>query len=179
MAIVIKSSRITGIHRTKISSHEEVTLLVERDDSVQHIDPQCMKVMFPMFVEHHLRDEIVWPKNPAHKRFQDQRVRDCIGKKVGNVPANLAGLFRRILASNKVSKITSHSMGMKPQPSRRPPTKSKFRKGRGGEKDRRGGGLVLACSYQLHLSDEKYRSSVLNEVGVFIEGDDGDEELDI
>lgn len=107
MAVVtIKSSSVTGIHRTKVSSHEDVTLLVHEDNSIPHIDPQCMKVMFPMHVDAQLREEIVWPKNPKNKRYHDQRVRDCLGKKVGNVPANLAGLFRRLLSSNQVSEIT-------------------------------------------------------------------------
>ena len=106
MAIVIKSSCITGIHRTMVASHEDISLQVEKDDTIPHIDPQCMRVMFPMTVDPGLRNEITWPKNPDHRRYQDQQVRDCIGKKVGNVPANLAGLFRRLLTTNKVSRIT-------------------------------------------------------------------------
>ena len=95
--IVIKYSTITGIHRTKVSSCEEVTLMVVRDDSIPHIDKDCMKVMFPETVANVLLDNVTWPKNPQHKRYRDQKVRDCLGKKVGNVPANLARFFRLCL----------------------------------------------------------------------------------
>ena len=105
--IVIKFSTIRGIHRTKVSSCEEVTLLVERDDSIPHIDKDCMKVMFPAAVPMHLLDNVTWPKNPDHKRYTDQRVRDCMGKKVGNVPANLARFFRRcLLHASTLTRIT-------------------------------------------------------------------------
>lgn len=95
--IVIQFSTITGIHRTKVSSCEEVTLLVEKDDSIPHIDKECMKVIFPDQVPNELLDNVTWPKNPKNKRLTDQLVRDCLGKKVGNVPANLAHFFRKCL----------------------------------------------------------------------------------
>ena len=45
-------------------------------------------------------------------------------KKVGNVPANLAGFFRKcLLHSNYISNITCVSTGLKPRPSVRPRTK--------------------------------------------------------
>lgn len=104
--VVIRSS-ITGIHRTKVSSHKDITLAVERDDSVHHIDPQCMKVMFPDTVPDELKNEITWPKNLDHNRKENQLVKDCLGKKVGNVPANLAGFFRKLInLSTYVTQIT-------------------------------------------------------------------------
>ena len=48
--VVIKCSTVTGIHRTNVSSCEEVTLLVLKDNSIPHIDPDCMKVVFPTTV---------------------------------------------------------------------------------------------------------------------------------
>ena len=45
--IKIKNSIVTGIHRTKVASHEDIALNVEKDDTIQHIDPDCMKVVFP------------------------------------------------------------------------------------------------------------------------------------
>ena len=44
--VVIRSSTITGIHRTKVSSCEEIVLSVVKDDSIPGIDPYCMKVVF-------------------------------------------------------------------------------------------------------------------------------------
>ena len=66
---------------------------------------------------------------------------------------------------------------MKPQPSRRPTTQSKFQKGRPGEKDKRGGGLMLACCYQLHVTETDYLS-VVRDVQAFLDEDVGEEELD-
>ena len=103
--IVIKST-ITGIHKTKISSHEDVNMRVEEYNGIPDIDPDCMRVMFPSNVDAALLDEVVWLKNPQHKRFRDLKVRQCLGKEVGNVPANVAGLFRRLLQEKKVSSIT-------------------------------------------------------------------------
>ena len=36
-------------------------------------------------------------KKPHHKPYQDQLVKDFLGNKVGNVPANLAGFFRNCI----------------------------------------------------------------------------------
>ena len=69
--IVIQFSTITGIHCTNVSSCEEVTLLVEKDDSIPHIDKECMKVMFPHDVPSELLDNVTWPKNPKNKRWTD------------------------------------------------------------------------------------------------------------
>ena len=47
MSITIRNSVVTGIHRTKVGGHEAIALEVVKDDSVPHIDPDCVKVMFP------------------------------------------------------------------------------------------------------------------------------------
>ena len=67
--IVIKNSTIAGIHKTKVSSHEDIALNVVADDSISHIDPDCMQVVFPLRdeVPAALLEEITYPKNPAHK----------------------------------------------------------------------------------------------------------------
>ena len=91
---VVLTSVVTGIHRTKVGSHREIKLLVEDDDSVPHIDPNCMIVRFPGFedIPEKLHSAITYPKNPANKRFTDQHVNDVVHRKVGNVPANFCGL---------------------------------------------------------------------------------------
>ena len=114
MSIVMKFSSVTGIHKTLVSSHKDVVLAVEMDNSIPHIDPECMRVMFPTTVPSSLMGEVMWPKNPKRKRYADQIVRDCLGKQVGNVPANLAGFFRKLLTlSTYVTHITCVSTGVK------------------------------------------------------------------
>lgn len=176
--IVIQFSTIRGIHRTMLSSHEDVVLSVEVDDTIRHIDPQSMRVMFPPTVPAHLLHEITWPKNPKHKRFDDQLVRDCVGRKVGNVPANLAGFFRKcLLYSGHITSITCISTGTKPRPSVRPNTKEKFRKSWSGGQDRRGGGLVLDCRYEIGITHPRYREDIVHEVQKFLAEQDGGEEI--
>ena len=41
MAFITVTSVITGIHRTKVGSHRDVKLLVEDDDTIPGIDPNC------------------------------------------------------------------------------------------------------------------------------------------
>ena len=103
--ITLKNSTITGIHKTKVGAHQFVAMNVERDDEIQHIDPQCMKVIFPSHVAQALLHEVTYPKNSEHRRYKDQLVEDCLGKKVGNVPANICGFFRKLLQDGLVKNI--------------------------------------------------------------------------
>ena len=75
MSIVIKFPSVTGIHKTLVSSHKDVVLAVEMDNLILHIDPECMRVMFPTTVPSSLMGEVTWPKNPKRKRYTDQIVR--------------------------------------------------------------------------------------------------------
>ena len=72
---------------------KEVPVLVEEDDSIPHIDPNCMLVKVPALddIPHHLHGAVSYLKsrNPQDARQTDQLVRDTAGKKVGNVPSNL------------------------------------------------------------------------------------------
>lgn len=109
MANIVVSSVICGIHRTKVGSNREVKLHVENDDSIPGIDPNCMVVKMPQIedipVELHGRVSYPKSRNPKDKRQTDQYVRDVAGKKVGNVPSNICGLFRRLKRERKVKEI--------------------------------------------------------------------------
>ena len=56
--IIAITSVITGIHRTKTGSHEDVQLLVVKDDEIPHIDLDAMKVMFPTRVHPSLLEKL-------------------------------------------------------------------------------------------------------------------------
>ena len=103
--IVIECSVVTGIHITGVGSHEALALAVEKDDSIPHIDPMCMKVVCPNKVDECFLKAVTYPKNPQRKRFYDQHVEDILGKKVGNVPANICKLFRRLIDNGHVQEI--------------------------------------------------------------------------
>ena len=94
------------------------------------------------------------------------------------MPANLAGFFRKLLTlSTYVTHITCVSTGVKPRPSSQPPSTRKFKKSSGGQKDLRGGGLILDCRYELHLKSPELRPYVVYEVEKFRRAHDGDEEV--
>ena len=109
MVDIIVKSVVAGIHKTKIGANREVRLLVEIDDSVPHIDPNCMLVRVPALINipQRLHGAISYPKSrsPRDPRQTDQLVRQTAGKKVGNVPSNLCGLFRRLKNQRKVRDI--------------------------------------------------------------------------
>ena len=98
---------VTGIHRTKFGAHRDISLLVEDDNSIPTIGPNCMLVRFPGIedIPVHLHKVVSYPRNPAHKRYNDQLAEDVAGKKVGNVPANICGLFRALKRDNVVRRI--------------------------------------------------------------------------
>ncbi len=104
---VVIHSVVTGIHRTKVGAQKDIPLILENDDTVPHIDPQCMLVRFPQLeqIPEYLHRAITYPKNPAHNRYEDQMVRDVAGTKVGNVPANLCRLLRRLKRDNRVERL--------------------------------------------------------------------------
>lgn len=109
MANIIVNSVISGIHRTKVGSHRDVKLVVENDDSIQEIDPNCMVVKIPAIeqIPAELHGRVSYPKsrNPRDPRQTDQLIREVAGRKVGNVPANICGLFRRLKSERKVRDI--------------------------------------------------------------------------
>ena len=78
MANITITSVIAGLHRTKVGSHRDVKLLVEDDNSVPHIDPNCMVVKVPQIEEipEELHMAISYPKsrNPKDPRKNDQLV---------------------------------------------------------------------------------------------------------
>ena len=69
-AISIRKSTVTGIHHMKVGPHAAVILDVTPNNSIPHIDPKCMKVVFPTAVHRSLLKEITYPKNPS---YDDQK----------------------------------------------------------------------------------------------------------
>ena len=73
MSIAIGYSRITGIHNILVSSHLD---------------------LFPSTVPSHSMGGV--KKSRGRRRYNEQPDNNgCLGKKVGNVPANLPGSFQK------------------------------------------------------------------------------------
>ena len=109
MVKIVISSVVAGVHRTKVGSHPLIKLAVEEDDSVAEIDPNCMIVRLPCMEDlaPEQRRLVTYPKsrNPRDPRTTDQIAIDVAGKKVGNVPAGLCGVFRRLKLSGQVKSL--------------------------------------------------------------------------
>ena len=108
MVNIIVTSVVAGIHKTKIGSHRDIKLIVEDDNSVA-IDPDCMLVRLPILenIPPELHRAVTYPKsrNPRDPRRTDQLVCEVAGKKVGNVPSTLCGLFHQLKAAGLVHRI--------------------------------------------------------------------------
>ena len=93
----------------KVCAHRDVCLVVQEDNSVQHIDPNCIVVKVPPLeqIPPHLHYAVSYPKshNPKDPRQHDQLVIETAGKKVGNVPSNMSGLFRMLKDNRDVKEI--------------------------------------------------------------------------
>ena len=100
-------SVVTGIHITKVGGHKDIPLMLTNDNTIPLIDPNCIAAHFPDLeqIPSRLHGAITYPKNPDHKRFEDQLVEDAAGRKVGNVPANLCRLFRELQVDSRVQKL--------------------------------------------------------------------------
>ena len=104
---IVITSVVTGIHITKVGAHKDISLLLENDDTIPDIDPNCILVRFPNIeqVPERLHKAVTYPKNPVNKRFVDQLVEDVAGRKVGNVPANVCHLFRDLKRDSRVERL--------------------------------------------------------------------------
>lgn len=106
---IVISSVIAGIHKTGVGSHRDIELLVVNDDNNAEIDPDCVLVQHPKLEDlpPHLKYVITYPKSrdPKSKRTTDQLAYEVSGRKVGNVPAKLCGLFRQMMLGRRATKI--------------------------------------------------------------------------
>ena len=180
MAEIIINSCISGLHKTKVGAHRDVQLIVEEDNSLPHIDPNCMLVKVPLIedIPTELHSAVSYPKsrNPRDPRQMDQLVRDTAGKKVGNVPSNMCALFRELKRDSHVKEIHCFAIGERPLPSKRPAMLQKFSKQK-RRLDRRGGGLVLECNYHLTLYPGVDRLAIISQIRDLISAMDGNESV--
>ena len=181
MEITIINSLITGLHATKNGSHPSIALEVVADNSnsAQLHDRNVLKVVCPLLenIPRAMHDEVVWPRNPASKRYEDVLVSDVAGLKVGNVPANLCGLFKELLMSGLAQDVKCFATANKPRRSTVVPASQSFRKGQSGGRDRRGGGVVLDCKYVFKVRTSS-RASVLEKINAFLVGNEGQEAVE-
>ena len=118
----------------------------------------------------------MWPQKPASKRCKDVLVRDVAGMKIGNVPANLCGLFKKLLMSGLAQSVLCYATANKPRSTIVPPSQS-FRKSQLRSRDR-GGRAVLDCKYVLKIQNSS-RISAVGKINEFLVNNDGQEAIDM
>ena len=96
---------------------------------------------------------------PCKGKEPEQKVQDNAGKVIGRVGANICKVFKELITSNQVKKITCMSTE-NPNISKVPPSQQSFRKNQHGF-DRRGGGGIIPCRYIIHesLKELKFQGS--------------------
>ncbi|XP_070579003.1 uncharacterized protein [Ptychodera flava] len=165
-------STISGYHFFHIRPHVDVPLVVKKEDHNKK-DPKAMSVTMPTLdsIPSYLHDAVT---READKRYpKPQVIHDIAGKQVGRVPANLCAAFRRILAGGEAS-ITCRYFGTV-QRSQVPPAQQKYQ--RGHNFDRRGGGAVCTCRYDVDIPVAR-RCSVLNMLQDTIDKMEGDDYIE-
>ena len=152
-------SCIVGLHATGNGAHPLLLLDVENDDSVDK-DPDCMRVMCNIVPTCHLR-LVTWPGN-VDKGRPDQHAADIEGKKIGNVPANLCGFFRRCGGIKRITAMakTNHPVGVAGP-------RHAFKKMPTNLDDHCGKGVELPCVYQIN-PEESQRSQVEARIREFL-----------
>jgi len=75
---------------------------------------------------------------------EKQTVRSILGQSADRVPANLGRIFKGLLYTGDINKISCMSTG-KPTISKNPPTQQPFNRNRHGEKDQR---AIIPCQYK-------------------------------
>ena len=100
--ITISQSHIKGYHIFKITPHKEIKLQVLKEVNNKK-DPNAMPVKMPGLEEIpvNLHDNITRPRKKLNEK--NQTVKEIAGKDVGQVSANLCGVFRDLQKSGKAT----------------------------------------------------------------------------
>ena len=83
---IILSSVIAGIHQTGVGSHPDIKLLVENDDDVKCIDPECVMVRHPNSEN----------RNPVIRRVNGRTISlhiRCLERRLEMCPISCVGYF--------------------------------------------------------------------------------------
>ena len=151
--LTIVNSNIKGYHFFKRQPRPLVEMVV-KEEITNPYDADAMVVVMPSLDDIHpsLYDEITH----ASKGWNDpeQTVRTNAGKIIGRVPANIGKIFNQLLKEGDVKKVTCWSVE-DPKLSKIPPPEQSFKRNPVGY-DRRGGGAIIKCKYQLHCKPNRY-----------------------
>ena len=94
MKLIIKNSHIKGYHKYRIRPHEDILMLVKKEE-LNAYDPNAMVVIMPRLDEIPVALHNTMTKEAKGKQ-EAQYVRTIAGKTVGRLPANLGEVLRKL-----------------------------------------------------------------------------------
>ena len=147
-----ENSSIRGYHFFKRRPHTAIEMLLEKEeDNSYNVNAMFIKMPDLIQIDKQYLDITV---RPCKGKEPEQKVKDNAGKVIGRVPANICKIFKELITSNQVKKITCMSTD-NPNISEVPPSQQPFRKNQHGF-DRRGGGGIIPCRYIIYCYDSTF-----------------------
>ena len=126
-------------------------LLEKEEDNSYDVNAMVIKMPDLIQIDKQYLDITV---RPYKRKEPEQRVKDNAGKVTGRVPANICKIFKELITSNQVEKITCMSTD-NPNITKVPPSQQSFRKNQHGF-DRRSGGGIIPCRYIIYCYDSTF-----------------------
>ena len=148
----IEYSSIRGYYFFKRRPHTAIEMLLEKEEDKSY-DVNAMVIKMPDLIQIDTQYLNITVR-PCKGKEPEQKVKDNAGKVIGRVPANICKIFKELITSNQVKKITCISTD-NPNISKVPPSQQYFRKNQDGF-DRRGGGGIIPCQYIIYCCDSTF-----------------------
>ena len=148
----IENSSIRGYCFFKRSPHTAIEMLLDKEEDKSY-DVNAIVIKMPDLIQIDTQYPDITVR-PCKGKEPEQKVKDNAGKVIGRVPANISMIFKELITSNQVKKITCMSTD-NPNISKVPPSRQYFRKNQDGF-DRRGGGGIIPCQYIIYCYDSTF-----------------------
>ena len=148
----IEYSSIRGYYFFKRRPHTAIEMLLEKEEDKSY-DVNAMVIKMPDLIQIDTQYLDITVR-PCKGKEPEQKVKDNADKVIGRVAANICKVFKELITSNQVKKITCMSTE-NPNISKVPPSQQSFRKNQHGF-DRRGGGGIIPCRYIIYCYDSTF-----------------------
>ena len=148
----IEYSSIRGYYFFKRRPHTAIEMLLEKEEDKSY-DVNAMVIKMPGLIQIDTQYLDITAR-PCKGKEPEQKIKDNASKVIVRVAANISKIFKELLASNQVKKITCMSTD-NPNISKVPPSQQSFRKNQDGF-DRRGGSGIIPCQYIIYGYDSTF-----------------------
>ena len=103
----IEYSSIRGYYFFKRRPHTAIEMLLEKEEDKSY-DVNAMVIKMPDLIQIDTQYLNITVR-PCKGKEPEQKVKDNAGKVIGRVPANICKIFKELITSNQVKKITCMS----------------------------------------------------------------------